>query len=183
MGLNEIKINQIVSDDLLNIYNSVNLIKEPKIPFPQADVFEVFIDICETLFKRGSLSRGTIMEVFNLKPRQYSFYKSAGEYLGLIKSNHLNLMELSEKGLGIFAFEEKEKKLGIVRLILQHKPFYEVFSIYVDEKRVPNKEEIFNVLKRNVIYNIDSDVTLKRRSSTVYNWIKWIIGLGSEKII
>lgn len=176
MELNE---DLITLDDVMDIYNSVNLIPEPKIPFPQADVFETLLDICEGLYKSKTLNRNQIMEIYDLRPRHYSFYKSAGEYLGLIEKNNNSLI-LTEKGLNIFSWNDKEKYLEIVKLILQHKPFYDAFSLYLKIDDFPNSNDIFRVLKNNEIYNINSDVTLKRRSSSVKGWIDWIISLISS---
>lgn len=165
-------------EEILSIFKSVAIRKEPKIPFPQADVFEVFVEICEKLYQHKSLTKIQIMDIFNLNPRQYSFYMSAGEYLSLInKKTSSNERSLSQIGLGVFSLSIKQRNLAIVKLILQHKPFYEVFRLYLDDKIIPDTDEIFEVLKRNEIYNVNSDVTLRRRATSVRSWIKWIIAL------
>ena len=41
-NLEDDKFNEITFLDVLNIYQNLNLIKEPKIPFPQSDNFEIF---------------------------------------------------------------------------------------------------------------------------------------------
>ena len=84
---------------------------------------------------------------------------------------------LTEKGKQIFSFDEKEKYLAITGLILEHKPFYDVFKAYLDNKRYLNHNEIFDILKNENLYNIKSDVTIKRRASAVKNWIEWILNL------
>lgn len=178
MGLNSENGEIITLEDILDIYYSVNLIPEPEIPFPQADVFDVFIAICKHLHDFGSLTRNEIMEIFQLKPRQYSFYKGAGEYLGLIERTR-NSFNLTQEGLNLFSCNYKERNLGIVKLILQHKPFHDVFALYLENGEFPSSNDIFGVLKNNEIYNVNSDVTLKRRSSTVKGWMDWIISLIS----
>ena len=50
-------------------------------------------------------------------------------------------------------------------------------SFYLDYHRIPTSDEIFDILKRNKIYNVSSDVTLKRRATSVRSWIKWIVNL------
>ena len=176
-NLEDDKFNEITFLDVLNIYQNLNLIKEPKIPFPQSDNFEIFVTICEKIYECEKLSRDEIMKIFDILPRQYSFYISAGNYLGLFKKEKVTNIYLSNKGRGIFSLNDKQKKLALVKLILQHKPFYDVFTVYLDYFVVPDTNDIFLILKKSELYNINSDVTLKRRSTTVKNWINWIVNL------
>ena len=82
---------------------------------------------------------------------------------------------LSELGLEVFSGDFEEIKLSLIYLILIHKPFYDVFGLYLNNMEIPTSEEIFEVLKNNEIYNVDSEVTLKRRATSVRSWIKWIV--------
>lgn len=168
--------NNVVYFQILDIYDSINLISEPKVPFPQADNFDIFLKICENLYKNGPLTKRNFLEVFAIKPRQYNFYISAGLYLGLLeKCNYYN--KLSNLGAEIFSLDNDERNLEIVRLILKHKPFYDVFEECLKKDKIPSADTIFRILKDNELYNINSDVTLKRRSQTVRSWIGWIIKL------
>ena len=162
---------------LLEIYNQVELIPEPKIPFPQADVFETFVEICKELNVAKSLTRDEIMDNFQINPRQYSFYISAGEYLGLIERSRSLEKRLSELGLEVFSGDSETINLDLTYLILEHKPFYDVFGLYLKNGKIPTSDEIFEVLRNNEIYNVDSEVTLKRRATSVRSWIKWIVNL------
>ena len=164
-------------EEILSIFKSVSIIREPKIPFPQADIFEIFIEICEKLYQHKFLSREQIMKMFEINPRQYSFYISAGMYLGLINNEKSKQRSLNQIGLGIFSLDIKNRNLAIVKLILQHKPFHDVFRFYLDNQRIPTSDEIFEILKQNKIFNVYSDVTLRRRATSVRAWIKWIINL------
>ena len=118
--------------------------------------------------------------MFDINPRQYSFYISAGMYLGLINNEISKQRSLNQIGLGIFSLDIKERNLAIVKLILQHKPFHDVFRFYLDNERIPTSDEIFEILKGNKIYNVNSDVTLKRRATSVRSWIKWIVNLYED---
>lgn len=162
-------------DDILKIYNSINIIDEPKIPFPQADDFNKILRICEELYI-GVMKKDDLINHFNLNNRQYNYYISAGEYLGLIEKMKKQA-SLSIKGILIFKKDTKEKYLSIVELIFEHKPFYDVFTSILKNKSIPENDDIFLILKENDLYNIDSDVTLRRRASTVKSWINWIISL------
>ena len=174
-GENEVNTLKISFDDILNIYNNINLVEEKPIPFPQANLIGELFEICEKVYDSGYLTPKNAKEIFSLRDRQYSFYKSAGLYLGLFEDSQ-KLM-LTEKGKQIFSFDEKEKYLAITGLILEHKPFYDVFKAYLDNKRYLNHNEIFDILKNENLYNIKSDVTIKRRASAVKNWIEWILNL------
>ena len=101
---------------------------------------------------------------------------SAGKYLDLLEQNK-GYIELTSKGKSVFELEDLKKNLELVNIILEHKPFYDVFKLYLENDEFPNDEVIIDILKNNRIFNIDSDITLKRRSSTVRSWIKWIINL------
>ena len=167
-------------EEILAIFKSVSIIREPKIPFPQADIFEIFIEICEKLYQHKSLTREQIIDMFEINPRQYSFYISAGMYLGLINHEKSKQRSLNQIGLGIFSLDIKNRNLAIAKLILQHKPFHDVFRFYLNNQRIPSSDEIFDILKQNKIYNVNSDVTLKRRAMSVRNWIKWIVNLYED---
>lgn len=174
--INENPNMDIKYSDIINIYDNVNLIPEPEIPFPQADIFDVFVNICIGLYEKKVLTKGEIMELFDIRPRQYNFYISAGEYLGLFKKFSLQIT-LSKKGFEVFSLNERDRNLKLVELILEHKPYYEVFTKYLEDKKVPSSQEIFKILKNIKIYNVKSDVTLKRRATSVRSWINWIINL------
>lgn len=162
-------------EDILNVYNSTTLINEPRIPFPQADDFNKVINICEELYV-GVKNKYILIDNFDLNNRQYNYYIAAGEYLGLIDRSR-NQSSLSIKGIIIFKKDTKEKYLSLVELIFEHKPFYDVFSWVLRNKSIPTTDEIYLILKENHLYKIDSDVTLRRRASTVKSWIKWILSL------
>ena len=165
-------------DDIFNIFNSVELIEEPEIPFPQADNFNKFIEVCNLLYERVFI-KDELMAEMNLQSRQYNFYISAGQYLGLIEKSKKRVF-LSKEGLLLFAKDQKEILLSLVSLILEHKPFYDVFEYYLEIGEIPSKDEIFNVLKEDTLYNVNSDVTLKRRATSVRSWIKWIVNLYED---
>ena len=162
-------------EDILNVYNSTTLINEPRIPFPQADDFNKVINICEELYV-GVKNKYILIDNFDLNNRQYNYYIAAGGYLGLI-DKFRNQSSLSIKGIIIFKKDTKEKYLSLVELIFEHKPFYDVFSWVLRNKSIPTTDEIYLILKENHLYKIDSDVTLRRRASTVKSWIKWIVSL------
>lgn len=163
--------------EIISVYNSAPIIKEPKIPFPQVDNFERFIKICEKLYQYESLSKEQIMNMFNVIPRHYNFNISAGKYLGIINNETRKNVSLNQIGIGIFSLNLKDRNLAIVSLILRHKPFHDLFRFYLDYERVPTSNEIYEILKTNNLYQLNSEVTLKRRAQSAKTWIIWILDL------
>lgn len=69
------------------------------------------------------------------------------------------------------------KSSSLAKLILEHEFFNKSFKLYLKKGESPNKKEITNLMKESYIYNVKSDVTLIRRSSTVISWTNWILSL------
>ena len=171
------KNTEICKEEILDIFNSTSIINEPEIPFPQAtleDCMDVFSELSKT-----KMTRDEIVNNFDYQPRRYSFIISAGKYLGLLEKVK-NYIDLTSKGKSIFELNDHQIKLEMVKLILEHKPFYDVFKIYLEDTEIPEDKCIITILRNCRIYNIDSDITLKRRSSTVRSWIKWIVNLYED---
>jgi hypothetical protein len=170
---------EILLEDITGVYENINIIHEPKIPFPQADSFERVISLCEHL-KNEKLTKSVIAEMYSFDERQSYYYSNAGAYLGLInKIEHDNKLYivLTSEGRKIFNMHHKEKQLALVRCILQHEIFHKVFKYYSNSGKLPSKQETVDLMKDSNLYNIDSDETFKRRASTVTGWIKWIFKL------
>jgi hypothetical protein len=45
---------------------------------------------------------------------------------------------------------------------------------------MPSTAEIIQIMKAANLYNVDSDSTFERRSSTVKGWLNWVLGLINE---
>ena len=168
----------ISKEEIIDVFNNIELVEEPKIPFPQFDVMDEFVLFCDELYNH-SMSRNEIMKSFNIQKRHYSFFTSAMKYLGIFELQE-NKISLNSLGKDIFGSNNHDKYLGLTKLILQHKPFSDVFTSYLQTDIIPNNEDIFIILLNNQVYNLNSEVTIRRRSTTVRNWIKWIINLFDE---
>ncbi len=163
--------------DILSILEDVDIIKEPKIPFPQADNFKRIINLCELLLKED-MKKEDIVSKYDFDPRQADYYTNAGMYLGLINKNSSQLIySLSSKGKKIIRQRHRARQLSLARLILEHEVFNKSFKLYLEKGESPNKKEITNLMKGSYIHNVKSDVTLMRRSSTVISWTSWILSL------
>lgn len=168
----------IALGDILSILEEVEIIKEPEIPFPQADNFKRVINLCELLLNED-MKKEDIVSKYDFDPRQADYYTNAGIYLGLInkKSNSQLMYSLSSKGKKIIRQKHRDRQLSLAKLILEHEVFNKSFKLYLKKGESPNKKEITNLMKESYIHNVKSDVTLMRRSSTVISWTNWVLSL------
>ncbi|MDR0769185.1 MAG: transcriptional regulator [Dysgonamonadaceae bacterium] len=166
-----------------NILDSIKPVKEPELPFPQADSFERVINLCELLKQRGFLSKEGITLNYDFDSRQTDYYSNAAKYLGLIEnargSNRTGCV-LTKAGLRIFGLPIIERQLEFVKLILSHRTFKDTLNLYFDKGDVPSKDEVVEIMKQSKLHNVDSEQTYKRRASTVISWTNWILELIEE---
>lgn len=168
--------------DIQAVLDSVSIIMEPQISFPQADKFERIINLCE-LVKEQELSRNEVTEQYDFDARQTNYYTDAARYLGLIdkrKENGTPLYTISETGRRILNLNFKQRQLAYCRLILSHKAFNETLKLYLQRGVMPSKSEIVNIMEEADLYQVESQSTFERRSSSISGWIKWIISLIND---
>jgi hypothetical protein len=166
-------------DDIQKILASTALIKEPKIPFPQADSFERLINLCELLYHKIELSKDNVTTNYDFDTRQTDYYTNAGRYLGLIdkkKDNGIHYC-LTAEGGELFTLNYKNRQLRLIELILQHSVFAEALTLYLERAEPPTKDKIVELMKRANLYHIDTDITFNRRASTILGWINWILNV------
>lgn len=168
----------IRKEEIIDIFNNVSIIQEPEIPFPQVDVLSDLISVLDELYSY-EMSREDIMTLFEMKNRQFKYFMSAGSYLGVLEINE-NRYSLNEKGKEIFGLDLHDRNLEIVKLILEHKPFREIYKSYLIHGTIPHRDIVADILKENNIYNVKSEVTLKRRATSTRSWIKWIVNLYED---
>ncbi len=167
-------------EELYIIVDTVNVVSEPKIPFPQADSFERVINLCELLKQREFISKEEITQNYDFDARQTDYYSNAGRYLGLISIERDSLTGqtgclLTKKGKQVFNLTLYDRQREFVKLILSHKAFKETLSLHLTIGKVPDKEEVIEIMKRSKLHNVNSEATYFRRASTVIGWTKWII--------
>lgn len=166
-----------------NIMGSIKTVKEPELPFPQADSFERVINLCELLKQRGFLSKDEITQNYDFDSRQTDYYSNAAKYLGLIENaqegNQIGCV-LTKLGFQIFSLPIIERQLEFVKLILSHSAFKNTLKLYFDKGNTPSKEEVVEIMKSSKLYNIDSEQTYRRRASTVLSWTNWVLELIEE---
>lgn len=170
---------------LAQIIDTTKTIKEPEIPFPQADNFERVINLCELLKQKEFITKEDITQNYDFDGRQTDYYSNAGKYLGLIDTGRDPLTGqtgcfLTTKGKQVFNLNLIDRQKEFVRLIVSHKPFKETLKLFLDNGEIPYKETIVEIMKQSKLYNVGSDSTYFRRSSTIIGWTNWIINQTEE---
>ncbi len=172
----------IEMSDIMEVAKQIStFVSEPIMPFPQADAFERVINICE-LLESQPLSRDDVTEEYAFDIRQTNYYTDAARYLGLVEKhyNHPDgrkpIYILSALGRMIMGLNYKQRQLALCKCILEHKVFYEVFSL-CQSGSISDRNTIVQIMKQSNLYKVGSDSTYLRRASTVSGWINWMLDL------
>lgn len=174
-GFNIEKIQQII--------DSTKTVKEPTIPFPQANSFERVINLCELLKQKGSISKEEITQNYDFDARQTDYYTNAGKYLNLvdnIRENGQSVCVLTEYGKQVFNLSIIDRQREFVKLIASHSAFNQTIKLFLNNGEMPDKEKIVEIMKRSKLHNIDSETTYFRRASTISGWSNWIMNQVDE---
>ena len=165
------------------IIDTTKTVREPEIPFPQADSFERVINLCELLKQKGFISKEEITENYDFDSRQTDYYSNAGKYLGLVEIGRENgqvVCFLTEKGKRVFNLSIIDRQSEFVKLILSHSAFKQSLKLYLDNGEMPSKETVVEVMKRSKLHKVGSDTTYFRRASTIAGWTNWIMNQIEE---
>lgn len=169
----------INTEYIIELLSSTNVIEERNIPFPQANNFERIINLCEILYVQKEITNEDITNNYDFDKRQTNYYTSAAIYLNLIYKEG-NVFKLTTIGDLIFKSSLFDRQRLLIKLILEHNIFRLTIQLYLDQGTPPSKEQIVNLMTENNLYNINSESTYIRRSSTIISWINWIISLIEE---
>lgn len=167
-------------ESIQEILHNIKTVKEPELPFPQADSFERVVNLCELLKQKEFITKEDITLNYDFDARQTDYYSNAAKYLGLVDYNRNDGCFLTSNGQRIFSLSIIDRQLEFVKLILSHDAFKNTLNQYFEDGDIPSKDEIVEIMKQSKLYNIDSDSTYYRRASTVLSWINWIIDLAEE---
>ncbi|CEE01692.1 hypothetical protein BT1A1_1869 [Caldibacillus thermoamylovorans] len=178
----------ITLDEIYDILKTEKVVDEPKIPFPQANSFSRVIDFLSILVDNdGSIDKEKLVSTttFNVVvSRQIDYYTTAAIYLGLAQRERTNgntNYSLTKKGQLIMQLPYKQKYLGFVSSILQHRIFKRVLYAQLNNAGIPiNKDEIVKMMKEENLHGIDSETTYVRRASSIQAWVDWILSLQEE---
>lgn len=185
---NSLKLNRekkyVIRDGAINleliqkILNKIKIVNEPSIPFPQADSFERVINLCELLNENKVLDREYITDNYDFNVRQTNYYTDAGRYLGLINKKQEDgviIYFLTPSGQNLFNLSIIDRQRKFIELILSHLAFNKTLNLYLSKSEAPRKDEVVDIMKESNLYNIESETTLNRRSSTILSWLNWIL--------
>jgi len=174
-----IKSTRITTEDIENVLKDTKIISEAAIPFPQADIFERVINICE-LLNEQEMGHADITENYSFDKRQASYYTDAARYLGLVEKAETKkekIYTLTKRGKEILRLGYKKRQLAYCQCIFSHAPFHVLMKKWFVSGEMPDKNEIIKIMKESNLYQINSDETYERRSSTIACWLRWIVRL------
>lgn len=160
-------------------------VREPEIPFPQADSFERVVNLCELLKQKEFITKEDITQSYDFDARQTDYYSNAGKYLGLIEIGKDSLSGqkgcfLTAKGNQVFNLSLVDRQKEFVKLIISHSAFKETLKLYLQNVEMPSKDSIVEIMKKSKLHNVGSDSTYFRRASTIIGWINWIMNQIEE---
>lgn len=172
-------------ETIQEILDRTKTIKEPEIPFPQADSFERVINLCELLKQKDFLTKEEITQSYDFDARQTDYYSNAGKYLGLLDTGKDPLSGqigcyLTNKGKQIFNTNLIDRQKEFVKIVISHSAFKQTLKLYLENGEMPSKNEIVEVMKRSKLHKVGSDTTYFRRASTITGWTNWIMNQIEE---
>ena len=171
----------ILVQDILELWKTINTVPEPAVSFPQADSFPRILDLLSELHK-GELLRSQVTMMCGFSSRQTNYYISACEYLGLVErvsiSENQRKYRLTIEAKAIMTLPHKRKYLELIRKILERPVFYEAFAAVANGHGIPSRNEVCRIM-RSVDFPIPmNDTTIGRRSSTVLGWLDWMLRIA-----
>ena len=169
----------ITNNDIASLSN-LKYVEEPNVPFPQADDFEKCINVLE-LLRYWERTKDEISDTFWYVKRQWDYYANAAEYLWLVEKFNIWSVRLTALWKEIINLPRKKRNLKLIKLILSHRVFNEIYNIYSKEWKI-SKNDAVSIMKKCNLYKIESDVTYWRRASTICSWCQRIMDTINEKL-
>ena len=74
----------------------------------------------------------------------------------------------------------RERQLAMVAEILKHDVFKKILKLHLQHGVMPDSEKIVEIMRDSKLYNVRTDSTFFRRSSTITGWINWILSIVYE---
>ena len=174
----------ITLDEIKDVYDSIkdtevisdNMNGESSVPFIQADNFERIVSLLENMYENPKTSE-EIVELMKFTIRQKDYYFNAGKYLGLfqkLKEDKVTKYGLTNIGVSVYKKSYKERQLELVKLILSHRIFRDLFGEILETGEIPDKGRVEEL---ELEYNVCSKKVASRRAISVISWINWIFNL------
>lgn len=170
---------EITLSDIENLLKTTVLEQEPSVSFPQANSMARIINLIELLHDKP-MTRQEITAEYAFDERQTNYYTDAGRYLGLVeKETRGGTITFRLSGLGCHMMElgYRERQLAIITQILKHRAFRETLKVCLQCGEMPDAQTVVNIMKASKLYQVKSDSTFFRRSSTIVSWVRWILSI------
>lgn len=161
--------------NLKQLLGELQIIPEPKVPYPQANDLDKVIDIISNYYSRGLSNKLAIAEFFDFDERQGDYYANAGYYLGLLtRISHSTEFALTQEGEFLSKSKNRsQRNLVLIKQMLKRPSFNEIFRLF--EK---NNQDLLSlsvdlvapIIQKHVDLNV---TTSRRRASTVISWLRW----------
>ena len=153
--------------------------KEPAIPFPQADSVDRILNMIDYLYEKAGATAEQVTLENEFVGRQTNYYMTAMRYLGLVDATK-SAYRLTPEGVELATTDIRTRHLHLAGKMLQHEVFRSCLEIALAQGEMPNRQTIVDLMKSSHLYHIDSEETYKRRSSTINSWLYWILSLISH---
>lgn len=140
------------------------------IPFPQANNLELLLDIILDINEKG-VTKFDISKRYELNIRQGAYYLDALLYIGLIEKVNIKYF------LNSAGFKLQKKVICFSKHLLCEELLKNPFlsNTYINTHMIDDKKKKLEIISNCIQQDFQlNGTTVKRRSSTILNWLDWI---------
>lgn len=156
-------------EQLLHVAPSLN---EPDAPFPQADDVRKVIDAVFAVAS-GCTSKPDMADYYDFNARQSDYYGNAARYLGFLDIERRGHFSLSEEGINFVNSSKDERRLMMLRAIMNSPTFNHAVRETVRCGFIPEDNKLALIIRQHRAEI--NDTTAKRRAHTLHNWLDWVM--------
>ncbi|EAG6357602.1 hypothetical protein HLC09_002845, partial [Listeria monocytogenes] len=155
--------------------NSPQLHSTEGVPFPQANSMGRILSILEYI--KIPMNKNELAKICEFDIRQSDYYSNALIYLGFAKRNEKSEFVHTQLGSKISKMaNNNERNKIIIESILKFKIFKKIFDSIIINGGEFDTEYIFKLVLVDGGNRI-SESTIRRRTSTVCAWMRWIFSV------
>ncbi len=170
---------EITLRDIEDLLKTTKPQPEPSVSFPQANSMARIINLMELLFEKP-MTRQEITTQYAFDDRQTNYYTDAGRYLDMMEKGTEQgtiTFRLSDLGRHIMELGYRERQLAVITQILKHRAFRQTLKVCLQCGEMPDARTVVGIMKESNLYQVKSDSTFFRRSSTIVGWMRWILSI------
>lgn len=159
---------------------SINTKKDEHLLVPQANnmnrIYSIFLGL------ENGLTKEEVGKLYQIKDRQGDYYLNSLVFIGLANKVK-KIFFLSEEGYMLYNLGSKERKELFIKKLLSIPIISIAYDLYVNSSNNIEKN-IIDILSNiiSIRYNIENLTTARRRASTIFSWVKWIILQDIESV-